>query len=402
MPDNRRSHSPINRRPCTPPSLSNQRDIAQHHPTPTCTAILNIVRFNDQFNILYYKVDLWRHFNIPPRSGYKILEDYEPWRHHNNPQEKETCGRKPLISSYYTCEMKRILQEEGISARTLTWDQLSYEVSLNCSGRTIKCAMGSMDYRKCIACQKGWVSEKSARFRVDWCQMMLDWYSTPWSWYWVRFFNEVHYGYRIQSPLHIIRKPEERYCPNCIQQKEDLRETEKKKVHTWAATGYEFKSAIQFYKISLNMNGKMTLLDYKDQILNSVIKLWIQQEDDFVLEEDDNSGHRTGKSNIVRKWKAKNRLKLYFNCASSSDLSPIENCWQLTKVQLRKYLHWDEATTKDLIYKSWRDLVSQDFINRRVKSVPWRLQDIIDSRGQFAAQKWINNDVNSDTDYRDL
>ncbi len=60
---------------------------------------------------------------------------------------------------------------------------------------------------------------------------MLESYRTSQSWYRVRFSDEVHYGYEVQDPLHIIQKPGERYCPDYIQREEGPKETEKKKVH---------------------------------------------------------------------------------------------------------------------------------------------------------------------------
>ena len=238
MSERHRSGSPpkssnsLNPRPRTPPSLPHQRQIYQHHPTPTRAAICEIVRFNDTHHIPYFKNDIWRDFNVAPCTGRRILEeDVSIRRHHNDPFTEEARGRKPLISSYYIREMERILQEEGISARALTWQQLGYEVGLECSGRTIKRTLGSMNYRKCIACQKGWQSAKSAQHRVEWCKIMLQRYPTPQDWYKVRFSDEVHYGYEAQGPLRIIRKPGERYCPDCIQRNEGPTETEKKKVH---------------------------------------------------------------------------------------------------------------------------------------------------------------------------
>ena len=88
---------------------------------------------------------------------------------------------------------------------------------------------------------------------------------------------------------------------------------------------------------------------YIDQILGPVVKPWIEAHHDFVLEEDGDSGHGPGKSNIVRTWKQENNLEYYFNCHSSPDLSPIENCWQPVKQHLHKYPHWDDNTTKELI-----------------------------------------------------
>jgi len=139
------------------------------------------------------------------------------------------------------------------------------------------------------------------------------------------------------------------------------------------------------------MNGKMTLSDYRDQILNSIVKSWIQWGDDFVLEEDGDFGHGTGKSNIIRKWKEENKLKSYFNCANSPDLSPIENVWQSTKDELRKYPHWDDYTTREIVQKAWDMKVTPHFVNRRIRSMPQRLKDVKNSEEQFAAQETVSS-----------
>ena len=48
----------------------------------------------------------------------------------------------------------------------------------------------------------------------------------------------------------------------------------------------------------------MTHQVYIDSVLEAAIKPWLDQSDDFVLEEDGDSGHGTGKTrNIVKKWK---------------------------------------------------------------------------------------------------
>lgn len=52
-------------------------------------------------------------------------------------------------------------------------------------------------------------------------------------------------------------------------------------------------------------------------------------------------------------WKEQNGLESYFNRHNSPDLAPIENRWQPVKQTLRKFPHWDDATTKELIYDGW-------------------------------------------------
>ena len=89
---------------------------------------------------------------------------------------------------------------------------------------------------------------------------------------------------------------------------------------------HDFKLEIIFYNVSGNSNDKMLQRVYIDTILDPVIRLWVEAGKDFVLEEDGDSGHGTSQKNIVRSWKEEHKLESYFNCASSSDLSSIENC----------------------------------------------------------------------------
>ena len=98
-------------------------------------------------------------------------------RRNNDPEHEETRGRKSLISDKDIREMERVLESEGFEARALTWEQLGFEVGLECSGDTIKRAMGTMNYHKCIACMKGWVSPRTATKRVEYAVIMLERYS---------------------------------------------------------------------------------------------------------------------------------------------------------------------------------------------------------------------------------
>ncbi len=76
---------------------------------------------------------------------------------------------------------------------------------------------------------------------------------------------------------------------------------------------------------------------YINQILEPVIKQWLLKKQDFVLEEDVDSGHSKAKNrHIVWKWKEENNLEYFFNFASSPSLSPIKNCWQPLKQHLKK------------------------------------------------------------------
>jgi hypothetical protein len=211
---------------------------------------------------------------------------------------------------------------------------------------------------------------------VAWSQFMLNKYPQPDDWHRVRFSDEVHFGWGPQGKIRIIRKSGQRYCQDCIQEEHEPDKKDKKRHHCWAAAGYNFKSNIHFHDVPGNTNGKISQRVYIDQILKPIVKPWLENGQNFVLEEDGDSGHGPGKHNIVRTWKDTHGLEHYFNCPSTPDLAPIENCWQPVKQELYKYPHWDDVTTKELILEGWTH-VSQHFINEKVNSMPERLRQVI-------------------------
>jgi hypothetical protein len=114
--------------------------------------------------------------------------------------------------------------------------------------------------------------------------------------------------------------------------------------------GYNFKSDVTFHTTN-NKNGKMSPSVYCDQILEPIVKSWLERGDDFVHKEDNDSGCSGGASkrrNIVQSWKKEHNLKHYFNCPGFPDLAPIENCWQLPKQFMVRFPHWDEFETREL------------------------------------------------------
>ncbi len=196
------------------------------------------------------------------------------------------------------------------------------------------------------------------------------------NWFSVRFSNEMHFNYESQRKIRIIRKSSQRYCQDCFQETNESTEKHLKKKHVWASMSHNFKSDIRFYDVSSNTNEKMSQRVYIDQILKLVFKSWLDRDDDFCLKEDNDSEHDINKNNILRKWNKENELKSYFNCASFLNLSSIVNCWQSLKQHIRKFSHWDETITVELIYEEWVT-ISQHFINSKMAEMPKRLQAMI-------------------------
>ena len=213
---------------------------------------------------------------------------------------------------------------------------------------------------------------------------MLERYPEPKDWYHVRFSDEIHFGFGPQGKIRIIRRPGERFCPDCLQERRPPAEKDLKRLHAWAAVGYNFKSELVFYDVPGNSNGKMSLQIYKDEILEKVVKSWLKKDgsESFVLEEDGDSGHGTGKRNVVRDWKVAHHLNSYFNCSQSPDFAPIENAWSAPKQWIAQFESWDTDLLKSLATEGWERL-SQERINSWVDEMPQRLRDCIDSGGKL-------------------
>jgi hypothetical protein len=53
----------------------------------------------------------------------------------------------------------------------MTWSQIAEQLHLDVSGQTLRSHIGSMDYHKCIACAKGWISGNLAPKRKEWAEV---------------------------------------------------------------------------------------------------------------------------------------------------------------------------------------------------------------------------------------
>jgi hypothetical protein len=109
---------------------------------------------------------------------------------------------------------------------------------------TIKRAIDTMNYRKCVAYKKSWTLKKTAEHRVAWAKIILARYPEKEDWRHIRFSDEMHSDFGPQYILRIIRKPGERHCADYIQHADEPLESDRKRQHCWAAVGYNFKSEI--------------------------------------------------------------------------------------------------------------------------------------------------------------
>ena len=188
-----------------PPSSPIAHTAQQEWPTPI-RAKVRSDRF--EHSMTYQSISDTR--DIPYTSVHDICDAPSSRRGANYEKTKEARGAKSKITLKDIRQMERILEEDGFCARALIWEQLGYEANLDVSGKTIRRAMGTMEYHKYLACRKGWVNEKGKKRRKEYAEYWLPLYEQPEDWDPIRFSDECHYGFGPQGTLRIIRKPGER------------------------------------------------------------------------------------------------------------------------------------------------------------------------------------------------
>lgn len=309
-------------------------------------------------------------------------------RHGHSPSQPETRGPKYKFSEDQLDNVKKQWETDK-DLRWMSWNEIAS------SNDAIGELMGQHEWKtlarrmkkdkgisKHIAVTKDEVPPHIARKRVEFAKCMLAQRPNPEDWEDVLFTDECHFSWGPQGKLHVIREQGTRYEPDNIHHRERRPEKDEiKRFHVWAAMGYNFISPLIFYDAG-NTNGKMSQRCYVDQILEPHVGKWLRDRD-FVMEEDNDSGHGTKSgSNIVAQWKKLHNCKWYANSEYSPDLSIIETGWSPPKQETRRYPHYDDETTKQLILEGW-DRWTYKSVNRMVHSMPKRLQDCIALNGQM-------------------
>lgn len=161
-----------------------------HHTTLQKCRILGTVSFLEKHHIPHFKSDIFRENGVSVRRGWQILHDFKDSEHRDRRHLAiETRGHKKLLSFGDIQAMERILWQYGFQARALTWTGLALATGISgISLYTIARAMGmfplffcllcltfagTLGYRKCIACEKGFVSPFNAQRRVKAAQTAL-------------------------------------------------------------------------------------------------------------------------------------------------------------------------------------------------------------------------------------
>ncbi|KAF2869638.1 hypothetical protein BDV95DRAFT_82469 [Massariosphaeria phaeospora] len=148
-----------------------------HHDTPTKAAVLAACKALDDRGIKGYKESIFREYGVGKTQGWEILRQGRARRHLGpDTDQNETRGRPPLISLIKLRKLERIVEDFDVESRLMSWETLAYESGLDVSKDTIRRAIGTLNYHKCLACKKGWVNKATAERRREYAEVMYERY----------------------------------------------------------------------------------------------------------------------------------------------------------------------------------------------------------------------------------
>lgn len=374
----------------------------KHGDTPKKAMVRGTISYLESQGLPVNKSAIFRHFDLSRSQGYAALS--LPASKRNDPEWEETRGRPSKISEADQRRIEAVLWDEdgpgprpGCSAGPgrdagaglLSWAGLARAAGMEtaCNPRTLHRAMGTLGYRRCLACGRSAVHRRCRDKRVDYAKRMLAALPRAADWRAVRFSAELHFGFGLDGRVRLLPRAGEKLCPACAAADggwpRDVR-----RVHAWAAAGHGFKSELVFYEASTSAScaGTMTMADYHDKILEGPIRAWIGAASPaFVLEEDGEAFAHGGlsKANAVQRWKEAAGLRHFFSCGDCPDLSPLDALWPPGKQwRAPPSANWDEATLRAAARDAW-DGLAQERVDVWVHVMPQRLQQVLDGHGQL-------------------
>jgi hypothetical protein len=364
-----------------------------HFDTPTRARVRAITEFCQAYpdQVRVSQNEIFRHCGVSKPTGYRMLDSLtsDPVRrHHNRANETETRGRKPIFGAGEWDILEDFILEGGFEGRCCGYMEIVNEVLPHVlkehpklSIKTVRKAFEDRGYSKCTACQKAWLTKQSLEQRFELLEKRRRW--TKAQWRKVRFTDEFHVGQGPKRKLKIIRQRGERYCKDCIQKNANAKQMKNRNLsrfHFWISIGWNHKTIIEYTTPS--SNGKMTQAVYLDTVLKGPVQKWLDNNESFLLEEDQDSGHGTSTSNLVRTWKEDNNVDYYFNASGSPDLSPAENVIRAIKQCIQAFDHFDDDTLHCAVFRAW-DSVSQTTINSYIDSMPERMRELSKMDGEM-------------------
>ena len=131
------------------------------------------------------------------------------------------------------------------------------------------------------------------------------------------------------------------------------------------------------YCFTENLNSELLCNIYKKTLLPSTRNFFGEDNNSWILQEDNDPKHTSGKA---QKWKDNNNINRISWLSQSPNLNPIENVWAILKANINNYKPSSKKELVKIIKKEWRKLDSI-FAKNLVTSMKKRISNVLENKG---------------------
>lgn len=248
--------------------------------------------------------------------------------------------------------------------------QAASELNISISPRTIRRRLtNDFNLPARRPSKKPLLTEKQRLARIKFCNIHKD--KSPDWWENVMFTDESTFQQVRSCGYNYIRRP-----PN---RRYDPKFTIKTVKHPpsimcWGAITAKGRAGIAFLEKGkrLNSQGYMKILDEKVKVHMNIHEVTYFQQDSAPCHV----------SKVTKRWFVDNQVQLLENWpANSPDLNVIENCWSVMKSKVNLHCPSSESDLLRILKSVWTTEISPDYCRRLVRSMPSRIQAVLDNKG---------------------
>jgi transposase len=236
-------------------------------------------------------------------------------------------------------------------------------------------ALRSMGIGRHLAYRKPPLSERAKQQRLQFALDHINWTYTEWQD--IFFTDEAYFALGAGNLREWVwRDRHEAGHPDVINTR-----TRRTSVMVWAGIHGHHKSPLFFWDRSLH--GTITAATYCEYIIPLIVRERVQERRngiELILQQDNAPAHTAARTRQVLEFYELTTLQWP---PYSPDLNPIENVWGAMKAWLARHYPIPSRRTDTIqqaVREAW-DAVSQDTVERIIRSLPDRMRAVISARG---------------------
>ncbi|EGX90410.1 HMG box protein [Cordyceps militaris CM01] len=285
-----------------------------------------------------------------------------------------------------------------------TWESMmrqgrAFGLQATFNARTMRRAMGTLLYRRCLRCEGTWVNARHRAARVEYARTRRKALPDAEDWKRVRFSGELHFAFGVDGRVRLLPRPGEKYaCPPCQTAADEQQQPppppplgwdrDIRRVHAWAAIGYGYRSELVFYDEQTGPKslGIMTPAAYRSVVLEQHVQGWGGEDvSGGVIWEEEHNPHAAGGNaidKVAEAWKDARGLRRHRGCADAPDLCPLDVVFPPGKQWTMEppLQDWEPATLQRAARQAWA-AVDQERVNLWVELMPQRLDKVMKEGG---------------------